>query len=96
MYFFVLKVGHFLLYLGRGWGYFFGRVYRIFRSQTRGWTIFVAVIEVNSVTLTYGAAIQMLYLGVDSFFDKLNLVLMYLLLFSVVAYSLVFYNYIYS
>ena len=74
----------------------FKKGYRFIKTQTRWWTLIVAIIEMNIADLIFVSALQSLSLGSNNFLDKLNSSFMFLVSFIVVFYAFGFYAVIYS
>lgn len=56
----------------------------------------VAVVEINGVEVVFDAGLQFLGVGVFGWFDRVNLGVMYVVLFGIVFYVLCFYSLVYA
>ena len=81
LYFCAIKAMHGLLYLMRSRGWMLLELYRLLRDQSRWWNLLVATLEANCVVLVFDCALQLLSLGCFCPLDRINNVVMLLLLF---------------
>ena len=94
-YFFLLKILHLLFFAV--WKKFkiLNNIYIFIKMQTKWWTLVIAIIEMNRITLVYNSSLQFLLPSFYSFVNKPNFVFSILSLFAVVLYILCFYLLIY-
>lgn len=95
-YFVLLKILHLLFFAVNKKFKILQSIYIFIKMQTKWWTLIIAIIEMNIITLVYNSSLQFLLPSFYSFVNKPNFVFSVLSLFAVVFYILCFYLLIYQ
>ncbi len=82
---------HLLLFWTRKSSKLLGKLYKFVKRQSKWWSVFVGMIEANGVMFGFCCGLQMQLFGYKDGTDKVNIVFMVLIFFSIIFYASSFY-----